>query len=166
MWSASRPGRFASPRKYPLIRRMGGGHRFSGSFGSENNFFFPAGNRTKISRSHAVSYCLRCSTQALCIYSLLDETCATVAVSVNRAVSGGQFPSEDIATLTHSLTTLLSLWPTPAASTYTKSFDGKPVAGSMPFTVSLQHRRMPTSCFGIEHTDSDLISSYLTASVV
>jgi len=39
----------------------------------------------------------------------LKKICATVALSVNRAVSGGQFPSEDIATLTHSLTTLLSL---------------------------------------------------------
>ena len=100
----------------------------------------------------------RCSIKALCIYSVLDETCATVALSVNRAVSGGQFPSEDIATLTHSVTTLLSLWSTPAASTYTKSFDGRPVAGSLPFKVTLRHRQMPTSCFGIEHADYDLCS--------
>jgi hypothetical protein len=47
-----------------------------------------------------------CGIQELCIYSVLDEICATVALNVNRAVSGGQFPSEDIAThsLSHDVT--------------------------------------------------------------
>ena len=102
-----------------------------------------------------------CSIQALCIYSMLDKTCATVAVSVNRAVPGVQFPSEDIATHTHTHThsrCYSLLW-----STYLPT-PNPLMAGQLhaAFLLKLhsnrQRRQAPPSCFSVDHADFDLRS--------